>query len=129
MAVRSTTHYSLLLLALATTAGCGYNQPNRFQMSFLPPAPKNAPAIALPEPPPVEPNSFLKADVPAILVPKLPPPTRRTQGDNLMQRAESRFQTGKRYYQTKDLASARREFDAAIDLMLEASDQDPGDRQ
>ena len=119
---------SVLLLAIAATAGCGYNQSNRFQMSFLPPAPKGA-AIELPDPPPVEANLFLKSDLPAILVPKLPLPARRTQADNLMQRAERQYQTGKRLYQAKDLSNARREFDAAIDLMLEASDQDPGDRQ
>jgi membrane-bound lytic murein transglycosylase D len=96
-------------------------------MSFLPPAPKGA-AVELPEPPPLEPNTFLKADLPAILVPKPTTPRRRTQGDALMQRAEQRYQAGKRYYQSKDLPNARREFDAAIDLMLEASDQDPGDR-
>ena len=129
MIVRSKTFFSFLLLALAITAGCGYNQPTRFQMSFLPPAPKNAQVVELPEPPPLEPNLFLAADEPAILVPKLPPPTRRTHGDDMMARAERRYQSGKRYYQTKDLPNARREFDAAIDLMLEASDQDPGDRQ
>jgi membrane-bound lytic murein transglycosylase D len=83
----------------------------------------------LPDPPPAEANLFLKSDLPAILVPKMPPPARRTQADNLMQRAEQRFQSGKRYYQVKDVPAARREFDAAIDLMLEASDQDPGDHQ
>src|SRR5947207_15717709 len=99
----SRTHFSYLLLAVAITGGCGYNQTSRCQMSFLPPAPKNAPPVELPEPPALEPNSFLKAEIPAILVPKLPPPNRRTQGDNLMQRAERRFQAGKRSYQNKDL--------------------------
>ena len=129
MAVRSKTLHSFIPFAIAIAAGCGYNQPSRFQMSFLPPAPKGAPAIELPEPPPPEPNAFLSTDVPAALVPKLPPPRRRTQGDELMQRADRRFQAGKRFYQAKDLPSARREFDTAIDLMLEASAQDPGDRQ
>src|SRR5690242_5106878 len=107
MAVRSTTLQSLILSLAAIIAGCGYNQPNRFQMSFLPPAPKGAPAIELPDPPAVEPNAFL-TDVPAAIVPKLPPPTRRTLGDDLMQRAERRMQNGKRFYQAKDLPSARR---------------------
>jgi membrane-bound lytic murein transglycosylase D len=123
------TQLSLTLLAAAIMGACGYNQPNRFQMSFLPPAPKLAPAIELPEPAPVEPNHFLKSDLPAILVPKAAAPGRRTQGDTLMQQAERHYQAGKRFYQIKDLPNARREFDAAIDLMLEASDQDPGDRQ
>jgi membrane-bound lytic murein transglycosylase D len=121
--------FSLILLATAIIGGCGYNQPNRFQTSFLPPAPKGAAAIDLPEPPPVEPNRFLKSDLPAILVPKPATPRRRTQGDNLMQQADRHLQAGKRLYQMKDLANARREFDLAIDSMLEASDQDPGDRQ
>jgi membrane-bound lytic murein transglycosylase D len=123
------TQASVLLLALLALLGCGYNQANRFQMSFLPPAPKGAAPIDLPEPPSFEPNSFLNTDLPAILVPKAPGPSRRTQGDTLMQRADRRFQAGKRNYQAKDLAGARREFDAAVDLMLEAGAQDPGDRQ
>ena len=124
----SKTYTSFLLLALATTVGCGYNQPNRFQMSFLPPAPKGAPQVDLPEPPPTEPNLFLGTDVPAAIAPKLPTPARRTPADALMDRAQQRFQAGKRSYQAKDLSAARHEFDAAIDLMLEASAQDPGDR-
>src|ERR1051326_753150 len=98
MVVRIRTFNSCLLLAIAATAGCGYNQPNRFQMSFLPPAPKGAAAIELPEAPPVGPNLFLSENLPAIVIPKLPPPNRRTQGDDLMQRAERRFQAGKRAY-------------------------------
>ena len=129
MVLGTRTRLSLIVLATAITGGCGYNQPNRFQMSFLPPAPKGAPAIDLPEPPPIEPNLFLKADLPAILVPKPAAPRRRTQGDNLVQQADRHYQTGKRLYQIKDLSTARREFDAAIDSMLEASDLDPGDRQ
>src|SRR5215831_10575228 len=102
MVLGSKTHTSVLLLTIAATAGCGYNQPSRFQF-FLPPAPKGGPAVDLPDPPSPEVNLFLKSDLPAILVPKLPPPARRTQADSLMQRAERRFQSGKRYYQAKDL--------------------------
>src|SRR5205807_4883397 len=46
-----------------------------------------------------------------------------------IQNAERAFRSGRRFYQSKDLVGARREFDHAIDLMLEASDQDPADRQ
>jgi len=129
MVFRSRTKLSYLLLASAILAGCGYNQPNRFQMSFLPPAPKGAPAIEIPDPPDAAPNLFLKADLPAILIPKGIEPRKRTKGDDLVQQADRRFRAGKRAYQTKDLIRARSEFDGAIDLMLEASDQDPGDRQ
>lgn len=45
-----------------------------------------------------------------------------------MERAQRRFENGKKFYQAKDLPAARREFDAAVDLMLQASDSIPSDR-
>src|SRR5947209_9078229 len=115
-------------------AGCGYNPPSRFQMAFLPPAPHEpAPSVHLAEPPVIESNPYLK-DVPVFLLtnPTVPNPTaprRSTQADDSIRRADRRLQTGKRYYQAKDFVSARREFDGAVDLMLQASTQDPTDRQ
>jgi len=110
-------------------AGCGYNQQSRFQMSFLPPAPHGAAnAVELAEPPAIEPNLFLK-DVPAILLTNPAAPRRRTAADDTLRRADRRYQAGKRFYQSKDLANARLEFDAAVDLMLAASSQDPSDIQ
>ena len=51
-----------------------------------------------------------------------------TRSDLLAENAQHHFQQGKKYYQVKDAEGARREFDQAIDLMLEASDN-PSDRQ
>jgi membrane-bound lytic murein transglycosylase D len=120
--------FSLLVAALAGV-GCGYNQPSRFQMSFLPPAPRGgAQLVHLPEPPTLEPNLYLK-DVPAILIASPSPPQRRTQADDTIRNADRRFQAGKRAYRANDPVNARREFNTAIDLMLEASGQDPTDRQ
>lgn len=48
--------------------------------------------------------------------------------DLLVAQAEQKFEAGKRAYQANDLAAARRDFDAAIDLMLQASGK-PSDRQ
>jgi len=48
---------------------------------------------------------------------------------DLVRRAGQRLQRGKRYYQADDLANARSEFDAAIDMVLEASSQNPEGRQ
>jgi membrane-bound lytic murein transglycosylase D len=96
-------------------------------MSFLPPAPPGARVVELAEPPAVEPNLYLK-DVPAILLTNPELPRRRTPADDVMRRADRRYQAGRRLYLSKDLANARREFDAAIDLMLEAAGQDPSDR-
>jgi len=45
-----------------------------------------------------------------------------------MEKAQQHFQQGKKYYQIKDIDQARSEFNQAVDLMLEASDNPP-DRQ
>lgn len=124
--------FALLVTALAGV-GCGTNQPSRFQMSFLPPAPRGAPLIELAEPPPyqpaaLEPNLHVK-EVPAILITAPVPPQRWTQAVDTMRSADRHFQAGKRAYQSNNLVSARSEFDTAVDLMLEASGQDPADRQ
>src|SRR3984957_13465225 len=51
-----------------------------------------------------------------------------TASDFLIQQAEERFQTGKTFYKDRDFERARTEFDAAIGLMLRASDG-PTDRR
>jgi membrane-bound lytic murein transglycosylase D len=126
---RTTTYCVFLTAALAiSTAGCGFNQQSKFQMSFLPPAPHNAPAIDFAEPPPLESNVYLKTNAPAVVLSTPSIPRRRTEADTTIQNAERAYQMGRRFYQSQDLAGARREFDRAIDLMLEAGDQDPTDR-
>ena len=54
-------------------------------------------------------------------------PFRPTASDLLIQRAEEKFREGRKLYQIKDSDRARAEFDAAIDFMLQASDN-PSDR-
>jgi membrane-bound lytic murein transglycosylase D len=133
MEVRTKTLFFLAAAALVT-AGCGFNQrgfnqPARFRMAFLPPAsPHGGPAIELAEPPVVQPNLYLK-DVPPFLLTNPQFSERWARADALVRRADLRFEAGKRYYQSHDAANARQEFDAAIDSMLEASDQNPTDRE
>ena len=129
MEVRTETLCSFLVsVVIVVSSGCGYTQQSRFQMSFLPPAPRGALAdVELPEPPQVPHNAYLGADIPAIILSN-PQIQRRTQGDTTVQNAQRRYQSGKRYYQAGDFANARREFDRAIDLMLEASEQGLIDR-
>src|SRR5450631_133582 len=131
MEVRTETLCSFLLFAIAAvTSGCGYTQQSKFQMSFLPPAPRGASVAAeLPEPPPIQHNLYLGADIPAIILANPQIVQRRIQGDTTMQSAQRRFLSGKRYYQSGDMVTARREFDRAIDMMLEASDQGLIDRE
>jgi membrane-bound lytic murein transglycosylase D len=128
---RKKTFFSCFLFSAALiTAGCGsvtgYQQ-SKFQNSFLPPAPQ-APVFAdedLPKAPVAQPNIYLR-DLPAFLITS---PPRRTSGDLIVDRAQRRFEAGKKLYLSKDLDGARREFDAAVDLMLQASDETPADRQ
>ncbi|MFN7998111.1 MAG: transglycosylase SLT domain-containing protein [Bryobacteraceae bacterium] len=95
-------------------------------MSFLPSTPHPA-APDITEPPAIEPNLFLR-ETPAILQTKssVEGPSR---ADMLVQRADQAFQRGRKAYQIHDEAEARKEFDLAIDLMLEASEGARSDRQ
>ena len=127
---RKKTFLSCSLLAAAVAgAGCGLNQQSKFQMALLPPAPKPLAVTdsELADVPLRQPNVYLK-DVPSFLLASPNAPSRPSPGDALIDRAERRFDAGKRLYQAKDFAGARREFDAAIDSMLQASDSIPADR-
>jgi len=130
MEVRTTTLSFFFVAAVAlTTAGCGLNQPSRFRMAFLPPAAHaSSPAIEVAEPPVIQPNLYLK-DVPPFLLTNPQFAERWVRADALVKRADRRFEAGKRYYQSDDFGNARREFDAAIDSLLDASDQNPADRE
>jgi membrane-bound lytic murein transglycosylase D len=59
---------------------------------------------------------------------KVDHPFRPTPSDLLIQQAEEKLQQGRDAYRLKDSERARREFDAAIGLMLQAS-ENPSDRQ
>jgi membrane-bound lytic murein transglycosylase D len=129
MDVRSRLIYQCLVaLVICAASGCGYNQPSRFQMSFLPrtPRPVEITAADVAEVPALQPNLFL-ADIPAVLNIKPLAPNWTSPGDLIIKRAEQRFQRGKRFYQMEDIESARAEFDAAIDLMLQAGGEGPSD--
>jgi len=131
MNARTQTFLSYIVLAGASvTAGCGVNQHSRFQNAFLPPPARSEPAnlVDLDHPPVVEPNIYIK-DVPGLLLADPQMPRRRTRGDQLADDAERHLAAGRQAYATGDLVTARQEFDLAIDAMLEASDQNPSDRQ
>src|SRR5579859_5167204 len=103
-------------------------QQQRFQNAFLPPPPrKTAPEMAASEPPAVPSNLYL-SDAPNIVsgAPQLPGAA--THADLLIEKAQQHFQQGKKLYQIKDLDQARNEFNQAVDLMLDASDN-PSDRR
>ncbi|HUI56166.1 MAG TPA: transglycosylase SLT domain-containing protein [Bryobacteraceae bacterium] len=115
------------LAVVLFTAACTHNQPARFHTPFLPPAAKTPAAVALEEPPELTPNPFV-SQMPPLLLTRLQLQDANSRVNDLVQRANLRYQRGKGYYQANNIAEARREFDAAIDMMLEASAQDPADR-
>jgi membrane-bound lytic murein transglycosylase D len=123
-----TARFSVPVL-LASLCACGVTQQQqKFQNAFLPPSPRPAAFdLNATEPPVVQPNAYLN-ELPNVVstTPHLAP--NATRSDQLIEKAQQRFQQGKKYYQVKEAEQARSEFDAAIDLMLEASDN-PSDRQ
>ena len=121
-----------LLGAVLLSVGCGYTQQSRFQMSFLPPAPRSAAAAddndIAPAPVVVPTNPYLQ-QVPPIALSSPMPPRHKLLADAKVRQADQAFQRGQKLYQSNDIAGARREFDSAIDWMLDASDENPGDRE
>lgn len=112
--------------ALLASAACTFNQPSRFRSPFL------APALAAPSPAPLadppEINPFIDQAPPRLLT-SLQLSDHASRADLSIQRANQAFQRGKQAYQSNDIPTARREFDSAIDLLLDAFDQDPANRQ
>jgi peptidoglycan lytic transglycosylase D len=124
---RTKVLFSFLLGVVAFAAtSCMSNQQSRFQTSFLPPMPRTAPVpLQLDEPPALAANLYLH-ELPALAPPVAAP--RRPRGEIVVQQAGQAFDSGRRLYRAGDILAARREFDHAVDLMLEASDQNLIDR-
>lgn len=119
--------FAVILLGLP---GCSTSQQSKYQSSLLsgPPLPAVALSeIALP-PSLLEPKLFL-GDTPSLLTPSPQPPPFSEKARSLVERARQHFEHGKKFYQAKDTGRARREFDTALDLMLEASAQPIADRE
>jgi membrane-bound lytic murein transglycosylase D len=123
---------SLLVLsaaALLALAGCAAPRQSRFQMPFVAPAPAAARDVVLAgDPPSLPPNLYLSKETPTFIPGQSRLTPLPTPSDLLISRAEDAFQKGKRYYQSGDKERARKQFDRAVDLMFEAS-ENPTDRQ
>ncbi len=132
MEVRTKARITILLLAVAAIGtGCGYTQQQaRFRTAFLPSGAEYASAVDFSDPPSApQPNPFLSKDVPGFLTANRQISELKAQADALAQQADRRFQRGKRYYQAGDMPSARLEFDAAVDSLLDALELNPADRR
>jgi membrane-bound lytic murein transglycosylase D len=127
--VTARTKRFLYILGSSVTlgiSGCSYNQQSKFQTAFLPSTPQPL-AAEMEGPPALDPNPYLSDAGPAILMQRMP--LAPSAADLLMLRADQAFLRGKKAYQANDAHQARREFDTAVDLMLEASENNPSDRQ
>ena len=94
-----------------------------FKLSFLP----STPAAAQPsfEEPPHIASSYYSSESPDLMRQALTTMPRVSEADAVLAKAEEHFEAGKRFYMQGDAASARREFDAAMDVMLSAPDNTP----
>ncbi len=130
---RTRSLFSVFVLAAALlSAGCGYTQQSKFQMSFLPPPPAAISAAAgindVAPPPAVTPGNPYVQQMPAVLLTETVPPKQKLMGDSKVLRAEQALARGRRLYKSNDIPGARREFDAAVDSMLDALEENPQDR-
>ena len=126
---RPKTFFGFCALVAGLAAGCSYTAPTaKVHPPFVPLASRQAAAALLPDPPNISgfPGVF---EITPVLRAIFEFSQSRVAAETLIQRAYLGFQRGRGLYQANDIANARAEFDGAIDLMLGASAEDPGDRQ
>lgn len=119
-----TAGFSISLALL--TSSCATKQQQIFRMSFLP----STPATVEPSfeaPPQLSPNLY-SSDSPDLVQRALANATRQAEVNGRIAKAHEHLKSGKRLYQLADYQGARREFDAALDVLLSAPDNTP-DRQ
>jgi membrane-bound lytic murein transglycosylase D len=126
---RNQSLLGLSAAALLALAGCAAPRQSRFQMPFVAPAPVATRDVVLAgDPPSLPPNLYLSKETPTFISGQSRLTPLPTPSDLLISRAEDAFQKGKRFYQSGDKERARKQFDRAVDLMFEAS-ENPTDRQ
>jgi membrane-bound lytic murein transglycosylase D len=116
------------LAAALTVVGCGFApQQAKFQNAFLPSPPHVSVAEATESAAVIQPAPLL-INLRAVLPATPPVSPAKLRADDLLRQADQRFQRGQRYYQAKDIPNARTEFDAAVDLIMDATAANPDGR-
>jgi len=108
----------ILLAVVAAMTGCITTQPRSFQTFLLPASPHPVQDQVLPEPPAVD---FYANETPN-LAPSLPAIPRPSDSDFLLKAAQDHFDAGRRAVEESRLNDARREFDQAVETLLNAPD-------
>ena len=115
---------ALIVFILYFLSGCAASKTQTFAMSFLPAAPVLDVDDSLATPPVVSTPTYSSEN--ANLIEKaLRLPTAPSEVDSRLQRAQERFESGKKLYQQGEVAGARKEFDRAIEVLLSASENLP----
>ena len=109
------------MLALLASS-CATKQP-AFKLSFLPSTP--VPIEPSFEAPPQVPANLYASESPDLVQRALASASHLAEVDNRVAKAREHLEAGKRFYQLSDVAGARREFDAALDVLLSAPDSLP----
>ncbi|HEX4594477.1 MAG TPA: transglycosylase SLT domain-containing protein [Bryobacteraceae bacterium] len=117
---------SVLIPTAFLLTGCISGKPQAFGLSFLPSTP--VPVEIAYEEPPQLPTGFYSNDTPDLIQHALTTMPRPPEVDGRIVRAEDHFEAGRKLYQQGDFAAARREFDAAVDILLSTPENLP-DRQ
>lgn len=112
---------SLLVAWLAT--GCAAKQQQAFRLSFLPSSP--GPITPTFEAPPQVATNLYSSDSPDLVQRALAAASRPAEVDGRVAKAREHLEAGKRFYQLDNLDAARREFDAALDVLLSAPESLP----
>lgn len=120
---------SVLIVLAIMLGGCTSTaKAPAFKLSFLPATPL-PPEPVFDDPPKIS-SSLYSSETPDVVQRALatPPRTPSTEVDSRILKAEGHFDAGKRLYQQGDSTGARREFDAAMDVLLSTPENLP-DRQ
>jgi membrane-bound lytic murein transglycosylase D len=121
---RAPAFIAALMCSLALlTSGCASRQQQAFKLSFLPSTP--VPIQPTFEAPPEFAPNLYSNDSPDLVQRALAAASRQVQVDSRVSRAHEHLEAGRRFYQLGDVAGARREFDAALDVLLSAPDSLP----
>jgi membrane-bound lytic murein transglycosylase D len=121
---RAPAFIAALMCALALlTSGCASRQQQAFKLSFLPSTPVPI-QPSFEAPPEFAPNLY-SSDSPDLVQRALAAASRQVQVDSRVSSAHEHLEAGRKLYQLGDSAGARREFDAALDVLLSAPDSLP----
>jgi membrane-bound lytic murein transglycosylase D len=122
------SHRSAALVAALTIASallsssCG-TRPQAFRLSFLPSTPaRYEPTFEAP--PHLTPNLYAN-ESPDLVQRALAAAPRQAEAESLLAKARMHMDAGKRSYQQGDMDTARKEFDAAMDVLLAAPENLP----